>query len=223
MHRIVVVAWFASSLLACSGARPASKHASTAGPPTPESRDSCDHLRREGARAELWVAPRGALAFQVDGDGRAVQLSADLSMMRELRQRHPDRPLLVLAIRSHGSPQATPEEVEAAARLASEAGWNVTTVCRTPLPEPPRGTTPTRGEVITAINGVARAVNACSPGFGALQARLVFRSDGSLDSVSSPDQTLDPVLDQCVRDALQPMRVQAFQQETFVVNYPFRL
>lgn len=189
-----------------------------------ESRETCAEVDVSGS-SRLYVPPGAELVLEVDG-GPTTRIPASSDALRATRERWGGGPLVVLPSRVFDGEPVAPTEVEWVARLASDAGWRVTVVCRRPTPEParPPGATPGPREVVIALRPASERMSACAPGFGTVQARMTFRgSDGALVEVSFPSGLLDPSLEQCVRRALEGTRVPPFSGESFVVSYPFRL
>lgn len=90
---------------------------------------------------------------------------------------------------------------------------------RTDAPE-----TPSRGDVVAAMNSVTDAVLRCGGGWqGAVPVRIVFEgSTGRATSVTA-SPGVPPAVASCVERAAIAARVPVFRQASFSVNYPFRI
>jgi predicted Zn finger-like uncharacterized protein len=84
---------------------------------------------------------------------------------------------------------------------------------------------PSRGDVVSALNGVQGAVSACGNGtHGTANVRIVFagRTGAATNATVQGGNFPAPVMS-CIARAARNARVPPFQQPTFSVNYPFRL
>ena len=95
---------------------------------------------------------------------------------------------------------------------------------RTDAPE-----TPSRGDVVAAMNSVTEAVLRCGGGWqGAVPVRVIFEgSTGRATSVTvrmgETEPSVPPAVAACVERAAIAARVPPFRQATYSVNYPFRI
>ncbi len=99
---------------------------------------------------------------------------------------------------------------------------------RTERPEPVADNappTPTRNDVVGAMNSVAGAVRACGEdgSHGLAPVSVVFGNDGRVANASVTSATLPPDVKSCVARAVRDARVPRFAQSSFRVNYPFRI
>lgn len=82
--------------------------------------------------------------------------------------------------------------------------------------------TPTRAEVVSAMNAVASRAQRCG-GQGQVGARVTFRgSDGAVQDVRLSGATPDPQRT-CVIQRVREARVPPFGNDTFSISYPIRL
>jgi hypothetical protein len=84
--------------------------------------------------------------------------------------------------------------------------------------------TPSRADVVAAMNEVAPAVSRCGGGFdGIANTRVVFSGPtGRATSAHVQGGNLDARTGQCIEEAVRAARVPPFSQSTFSVTYPFR-
>jgi hypothetical protein len=92
-------------------------------------------------------------------------------------------------------------------------------------PNTERAETPSRGDVVQAMNGVSAAVAACGRGQrGLVPVRFVFDgATGRVSDVSTQASGFTPDVIECVLREVRGARVPPFRQPQFSVNYPFRL
>lgn len=85
--------------------------------------------------------------------------------------------------------------------------------------------TPSRNDVMSAMNGVAGPVRACGNGTsGTVPVRVVFSgATGQVQSAQAQGAGLPPEVQSCVARAARDARVPRFAQSSFSVTYPFRL
>ena len=92
-------------------------------------------------------------------------------------------------------------------------------------PPPAAGpSTPSRGDIVSAMNAVSREVAACGNGqHGIANARMVFDSSGRVSNATVAGGSFPAPVASCIARAARQARVPPFTQPTFSVNYPFRL
>ncbi|HJL14496.1 MAG TPA: hypothetical protein RMH99_02500, partial [Sandaracinaceae bacterium LLY-WYZ-13_1] len=84
--------------------------------------------------------------------------------------------------------------------------------------------TPSRSDVVSAMNSVSGAVRSCGNGaHGLAPVRIVFGSNGSVRSAQVSGGSFPPPVRSCIARAVRGARVPPFRQSSFSVNYPFRL
>ena len=84
--------------------------------------------------------------------------------------------------------------------------------------------TPSRGDVVSAMNSVQGAVSACGSGqHGLAPVRIVFGNNGRVQSAQVSGGSFPPPVRSCIARAVRGARVPPFRNPTFSVNYPFRL
>lgn len=85
--------------------------------------------------------------------------------------------------------------------------------------------TPSRSDVMSALNGVQGAVAACGNGtHGTANVRIVFSGrTGQATNATVGGGNFPPPVMSCIARAARGARVPPFQNATFSVNYPFRL
>jgi predicted Zn finger-like uncharacterized protein len=83
---------------------------------------------------------------------------------------------------------------------------------------------PDRAAVVSAMNSVASAVSACADGnTGLAPTRIVFGSNGRVTTAECTAQNLPGPVRSCIARAVRSATVPPFSQQSFSVNYPFRL
>jgi len=95
-----------------------------------------------------------------------------------------------------------------------------------PVRRAPTGpTTPSRSDIVLAMNSVSGPVQACGDGEHRLaQVRLVFAGgDGRVVSATVSGDTFSDSVRTCIARAARGARVPPFRQDDYSVNYPFRL
>jgi hypothetical protein len=93
-------------------------------------------------------------------------------------------------------------------------------------PPPPVGPseTPSRSDVLSAMQSVAGDVRACADEHGVVMVRATFEGPtGRAAHVSVPSDELDGATARCIGRAVRAARVPPFQKATFTVNFPYRL
>ncbi|MCC6875290.1 MAG: zinc-ribbon domain-containing protein [Sandaracinaceae bacterium] len=96
----------------------------------------------------------------------------------------------------------------------------------TPQPVVAQGpSTPSRGDIQSAMNSVMSAVRACgASGHGSAVVSVSFRGEnGSVGDAQVSSTDLSPASQSCVARAVRGARVPAFRQASFRVTYPFRI
>lgn len=85
--------------------------------------------------------------------------------------------------------------------------------------------TPSRGDVTSALGSVASAVRTCGQGaHGMATTRIVFSGEtGRVSDAQVTSASLSPEVRSCVARAVRGAHVPRFTQRTFSVNYPFSL
>jgi predicted Zn finger-like uncharacterized protein len=85
--------------------------------------------------------------------------------------------------------------------------------------------TPSRGDVVSAMNAVSAPVRACGNGAGGtVPVRIVFSgTTGRVQSAEAQGTTVAPEVRSCVARAVRDAHVPRFGQSTFSVTYPFRI
>lgn len=84
--------------------------------------------------------------------------------------------------------------------------------------------TPSRSDVLAAMNSVAGAVSACSNGVrGTAPVRITFAGSTGRVTNAEVQGNLPPQVRSCIARAVRSARVPQFTQTSFSVNYPFRL
>lgn len=85
--------------------------------------------------------------------------------------------------------------------------------------------TPSREQVLTAMNSVRAAVQSCGGGVvGTVTVSITFSSQGRVIHVAaSGAPTVTPGVGPCIEAAVRTAQVPAFQSASFSVNYPFVL
>lgn len=92
-----------------------------------------------------------------------------------------------------------------------------------PSDEEPAHQTPTRAEVVAAMNAVSPAVRACGRGeHGVATTRLEIAPSGEVTRARVTSPTPSSELRRCVEEAAAEARVPPFTAASFTVNYPFR-
>jgi serine/threonine-protein kinase len=84
---------------------------------------------------------------------------------------------------------------------------------------------PSRGDLASALHGVAGAVRACGEGNTGMvaQVRVVFGSSGHVTSAQVLATELPPSVRSCIERAVRGAAVPPFSEPSFTVNYPFPL
>ncbi|MBX3269432.1 MAG: hypothetical protein KF729_04185, partial [Sandaracinaceae bacterium] len=85
--------------------------------------------------------------------------------------------------------------------------------------------TPSRGDIVSAMNGVSGAVGACGNGTaGTATVRVIFSgSTGRVQSANVSGANIPAPVSSCIARAVRSASVPPFRQDTFSVNYPFRI
>ncbi len=84
--------------------------------------------------------------------------------------------------------------------------------------------TPSRGDVVGAMNSVSGAVSACGNGqHGVAPVRIVFSGRNGHVTNANVQGNLPPPVRTCIARAVRGAHVPPFSQPTFSINYPFRL
>ncbi len=84
---------------------------------------------------------------------------------------------------------------------------------------------PSRGDIAAAMSSVTPAVRACGAGHqGTLATRVTFvGATGRVSGASTSGDGLPPAVTTCAMRAVRGARVPPFREDSFSVNYPFRL
>lgn len=92
-------------------------------------------------------------------------------------------------------------------------------------PNTERPETPSRGDIVAAMNRVSPAVSACGRGqHGLVPVRIVFAgSTGRVTEASTQATGFTPDVIECVVREARGATVPPFRADTFSVSYPFRL
>lgn len=84
--------------------------------------------------------------------------------------------------------------------------------------------TPSRSDIMTAMNGVQGAVRACGQGNrGTAVVRVSFAGNTGRATSAQVNSSLPGPVKSCIAAAVRRARVPPFQQASFSVNYPFTL
>jgi hypothetical protein len=84
--------------------------------------------------------------------------------------------------------------------------------------------TPSRQDVITALDGVRATVQRCANGnVGTVPVTLTFGATGDVESVSVGGTFAGTPAGRCIADAVRGVHVPAFSRPSFTVTYPFAL
>ncbi len=85
--------------------------------------------------------------------------------------------------------------------------------------------TPSRADIVAAMNGVSGAVSACGRGafHGLVPVQVTFTGSNGRVSSAVVRADVPPAIGSCVARAVRGARVPPFSQPSFSVNYPFRL
>lgn len=95
-----------------------------------------------------------------------------------------------------------------------------------PPPPPPEGApaTPSRSDIVRAMNAIAPAVSECGQGaHGLAPVRIVFGPGGQVTTANVSGGNFPPAVRACIARAARGATVPPFRNPTFSVNYPFRL
>ena len=125
-------------------------------------------------------------------------------------------------LESHGKTGEAPSSVDAVAGSSEPRSTEVEPAQAEPRDLP---ATPAREDVAEAMARVHQAVRDCAPGYAGstVQVRTTFLSSGAVTTAVVDGALAGTTEGSCVARAVREARLPEFQQDTFVVAYPFAL